>query len=256
MGTLYTTAVDAVSGDEEDRNYTFNYSYQYYASLWVAYPLRSSDINLNKSAKSSDWIYYPKSYIPLKYQVDMTGNSYPTMYDASGYSKGHQIPNADRARDDVANAQTYYVTNQTPQIQNTFNGSIWGSLENAVRNLTTSTDVVYVVTGPAYTTIGGNETIDYLEAVSSSTNPQRLPVPKYYWKALLKVKWNGNSIQSASAIGFWFEHKPYSNDSYTNYVVSVDEIERKTGFDLFVNLPDDIEPGAESNTNWTTFQRF
>jgi endonuclease G len=192
----------------------------------------------------------------------MTGNSYPTMYNAGSYSKGHQVPNADRKSNDIANSQTYYVTNQTPQLDDKFNSSIWSSLETAVRNLTRNTDVVYVVTGAAFKKTGGNEQINYLTAASSSTNPQKLPIPNYYWKAVLKVKWDGSSISSASAIGFWFEHREYNSDTekYTNFSVSVDQIEEWTGFDLFTNLPGDnlsgIEKAAESNTNWTTFQNF
>ena len=260
VGTLYKTAVDAVSGNEADRNYSFNYSYENYGALWVAYPLRSSDIS--GSASTSSWSYYPTSYIPKRYQVDMTGSSYPTMYNASSYTKGHQIPNADRKSNSVANTQTYYVTNQTPQIGNKFNGSVWGGLETAIRNLTQNTDVVYVVTGAAYKTVGGNETVKTLTAASSSTNPQVLPIPNYYWKALLKVKMNGlGEVTEACAIGFWFEHKEYeTGTSYTTGACSVDYIERMTGFDLFTNLPGNnttgIEYTAEKNTKCADFQSF
>jgi endonuclease G len=72
---------------------------------------------------------------------------------------------------------------------------------------------------------------------------------------VLKVEKSGNTVTSASTIGFWFEHKTYS-DSYTNYSTSVDQIEQWTGFDFFVNLPDNIENTAEKNTNWTTFKNF
>jgi endonuclease G len=156
------------------------------------------------------------------------------------------------------NRQTYYATNQTPQVQTNFNQGIWSSLETAERNLvTTDSDIVYVVTGPAYRTEGGNETINYLNgATGQNANPTRLPIPNYYWKAFLKVKWSGSTVVSASAIGFWFEHKTYENDSYTNYAVSVDQIETWTGFDLFTNLPDGVEVTAEKNTSWSSFQSF
>ena len=50
------------------------------------------------------------------------------------------------------------------------------------------------------------------------------------------------------------EHKAYTGDSYVNYTVSVDQIEQWTGFDLFVNLPDQIESSAESGTlSWSAF---
>ena len=85
------------------------------------------------------------------------------------------------------NAQTYYATNQTPQLQDQFNSGIWSSLEKAVRSLTSGSDSLYVATGPCYQTVGGNETVNYLAAVSSSTTPQQVPIPHYYWKAILKI---------------------------------------------------------------------
>ena len=62
-------------------------------------------------------------------------------------------------------------------------------------------------------------------------------------------------VTSASTIGFWFEHKTYS-DSYTNYTVSVDQIEQWTGFDFFANLPDEVESEVENNSDWGAFQSF
>ena len=246
---------------DDDRNYSYNYSYTYYASLWVAYPLNGAHKTGN--ASTSSWSYNPNFSSSYQVKVRSSDGSYPSMYGADSYSRGHQCPNADRKSDEQMNAQTYYVTNQTPQLDNKFNGSIWGALETAERNLvSTENDVVYVITGPAYRKVGGNETINYLTGVSGkNANPASLPIPNYYWKAFLKVKWKGSEVVSASAIGFWFVHKEYdSGDNYTNYAVSVDQIEAWTGFDLFTNLPGNntsgIEKTAEANTNWQTFQNF
>ena len=244
---------------EANRNYSYNYSYTYYASLWTAYPLIKA--LTTGSASTSSWRFNPN--IDQSKQVSITKNSYGTMYGNDTYSRGHQCPNADRKSDDAMNLQTYYATNQTPQIQYNFNQGIWSSLEDAERALVSNNanETVYVVTGPAYRTVGGSETISYLTgATGKNANPTQLPIPNYYWKAFLKVKWSGNTVTSASAIGFWFEHRTYTNDSYTNYAVSVNYIEQMTGFDLFVNLPGDnntgIEMTAEANTSWTAFQSF
>lgn len=78
----------------------------------------------------------------------------------------------------------------------------------------------------------------------------------YFYKVVLKVNRSGDNVTSASTIGFWFEHKDYGDNAYTNYAVSVDQIEAWTGFDFFVNLPDTVEATAESNKNWTSFQSF
>ncbi|MBR5432781.1 MAG: DNA/RNA non-specific endonuclease [Bacteroidales bacterium] len=251
VGTFYGSGAQT----DNNRNYSYNYNYGYFASLWTAYPLTNA--HTTGSANTNDWYYNPN--INTTYQINMTGNSYPTMYGANNYSKGHQCPDADRKSDSQMNRQTYFCTNQTPQIQNGFNGSIWSALENAVRGLTATSDTVYVVTGPVYQKVGGSEEITYLHAVSGkNAYPENVPVPNYYWKALLKVKWSGDQIQSASAIGFWFPHQVLTGRDYfdSDFVVSVDQIEEWTGFDLFHNLPNDKEASAEANTSWTTFQSF
>lgn len=181
------------------------------------------------------------------------------MYGASAYARGHQIPNADRKSDDTMNLQTYYSTNQTPQLQNKFNGSIWGALEGAVRDeLTAYGDTIFVATGPCYRKAGGSEDITYLSGVAGKgANPSSLPVPNYYWKALLKVSRSGNSISGASAIGFWFEHRDYESvETYDQFAVSVDQIEEWTGVNLFGNLPEVLQTAAEANSNWSSFSAF
>lgn len=249
--TMYKTG--GTSGTPENRNYTFNYSTQYYAAMWVAYTLSSADLGSNSYSK---WTF--NTAIDNDLQINVCDKSYGTNYGADQYSRGHQIPDADRSGNKDALKQTYLVTNQTPQIQNGFNGTIWARLEEAVRAQTSSTDVLYVVTGPTYQTVGGNESITWLNATSSSIKPETIPVPNYYWKVLLKVKKNDDGdIIGASTIGFWFDHRVYqSSEKYPSFATSVNDIETKTGFDLFVNLPDDYEEAVESNTNWEAFQSF
>ena len=271
--TMYKTG--GTSGSEANRNYSFNYSKQYYAALWTAYALTEEDV-VSGNSGSTSWTYN-NAVFDGNYQVGVTTSqgSYPSNYNnASSYSRGHQIPKADRTSTGTAMTQTYYLSNQTPQLQNKFNGSIWGSLEKAGRGFVvtsshsnndnyneafTKTDVLYVITGPCYGKKGTSETPSYLTASNTTIQPQRLPVPKYYWKVFLKVKKDSNgNITSAKAIGFWFEHREYdsTNESYTDFTTSVNQIETWTGFDLFANLPDGIEETVESNTSWDSFRLF
>lgn len=242
VGTLY---------DGSTRNYSFLYDHTTYASLWVAYPLAPSDIE--GSLKHSSWAKC--DLVDADKQVDISksyGVSYPTTnYDSNLYARGHQIPDADRDNTSATMlSQTYLSVNSTPQIQNGFNGGIWSSLENAIRTeVEDYKDTVYITTGPVFQTVDGKgkEEVTY---ITNQGDSKSVPVPNYYYKVVLKVKGN-----SASAIGFWFEHKEYS-DSYTNYAVSVDQIEEWTGLNFFVNLSDDLENAAESNSSWTSFQGF
>lgn len=244
--------------DGKTRNYSYHYDKSKYTALWCAYPLTHSHTTGNAS---SSWAF--NTHLNKIYQINVVNNSYPTNYGNSTYSRGHQVPNADRKFSSEMNKATYLMTNQTPQNQNGFNGTIWSKLETAIRALvpSSSIDTVYVVTGATFQTVGGSETINYLTATSSSITPSQVPIPNYYWKVLLKVKWNStkSAVTSALAIGFWYDHKTYpSNESYSKaqYVKSVNQIEELTGFDFFVNLPSDLEATAENNTSWSDFQDF
>lgn len=245
LRTFYDTA----------RNYTMYYDTSTYTAYWVAYPLAAGD--LGSGRPNDPWAATPG--IPTSQQINVWAGSYGVNVGSTSniYARGHQIPNADRNKDPYGTmcAQTFYATNSTPQIQNGFNSGIWSTLEGDVRTLAQQqTDTVYVVTGAILQTAGNHEAITWITPKSDS---KRCPVPNYYYKALLKVRRDAsNKVTSAMTIGFWMEHREYSNDSYTNYATSVAEIERLTGFDFFANLPADIQAAAEQNSNWNTFASF
>ena len=231
-----------------ERNYTVFYDTSMMTPLWTAYPLERGHMGSYK--RPSSWSYNPK--IDEKYQIKVTDVS----YSDNTYSRGHMCPNASRNGNATMQAQTFYVTNQVPQVQNSFNSGIWSNLEGAVQGVAKSNgnEVIYVVTGVAFNKEGENRTISYTSPKASS---QRVPIPNYFYKLVLRVKTSaGGTVTDAVCVAFWFEHKAYS-DSYANYTVSVDEVESWTGFDFFVNLPSDIEERVEAkNTSWSAFTSF
>ena len=266
-----TSGSDYYSGNfkvENTRNYSYLYQYSTYTSLWTAYPLYRGVMSESKSTKGTTWAKNPD--IDESKQVNCWKASYNVLYgstmyvdDAAStgqeyYARGHSIPNADRNKSDAMQTQTYYATNSTPQIQNTFNDTIWSNLEGDVRTIAAATDTVYVVTGAAFRKVGGSESITYIHPKGDSG--KNVPVPNYYWKVLLKVKWTGSgadrTVSSAKAIGVWVPHVQYESNDYSSYVCSVDQIETWTGFDFFANLPDDLESGAKSNASWSDFSGF
>ena len=201
------------------------------------------------SGSGGTWVNNPA--IPASKQTSCY-KAYPSV-DGVTYDRGHQIPNADRNGVADMQAQTYYWTNSTPQLAS-FNQGIWQNLETSVRTVMQATDSVYVVTGPVYETVGGNETV---RTFANSTNDNKVvPIPNYYFKVLLKVRRSGGTVTAASAIGFWFTHEAHSGENWVNYAKSVDYIEQMTGFNFFANLPPSIEATAETNTNWNTFRNF
>ena len=223
-------------------NYTAYYDSSTYTSMWVAYTLKSS--HMGSLSRPSKWYYNP--LISESVQVNLCDHS----YEGDTYSRGHLIPNGSRNGNEEMQKQTFYVTNSVPQIQNSFNGGIWNSLEGALQSVAKSGTTLYIVTGVAFEKVGESRSVSYIKAKDDTKS---VPIPNYFYKVVLKVTTNSSgSVTAASTCGFWFEHKTYS-DSYTNYAVSVDQIEQWTGFDFFANLPDTIERTAERNTSWSNF---
>lgn len=240
----YITDVLMASGK---RNYTHYFDTKMYTSMWTAYPLYSAA--MGSIGRPNNWHSNPN--IDTQYQINVWDGS----YNAGGdYSRGHLIPNGSRNGIKAMQLQAFYATNSVPQVQNTFNGSIWGRLENALQGMASKIDTVYVVTGVAFHKVGGTETVKY---ISPKHDSKKCPVPNYFYKVALKVRRSGSTITAASAVGVWMEHRSYSkNEEYDQFTVSVDQIEEWTGFDFFVNLPESLQATAEKNSDWSTFANF
>ena len=257
VGTLY---------DGSARNYTYNYDKETYTSLWIAYPLATADKSGNGGSDSWKKV---SSGVPESAQIDLSSSygvnddsTTPEGYDDDKeyYSRGHQVPKADRKKSSTLYNQTFYSINSTPQIQKGFNGSIWNTLEGVIRDAVPANDTLYIVTGAAFQKKGEPEMSVkkiYPKKEYEAGSQKWCPVPNFYWKVVLKVKRDSNrNVTSASAIGYWMPHEDLRGKDYLDYAVSVDQIEQWTGFDFFVNLPDNVEATAETNSNWSAFQNF
>ena len=228
----------------EKRNYTVFYDTEMTAPLWTAYPLNSS--YMGNTERPKDWYYNPD--IDEKFQIKVCDGSY-TAY--SGYSRGHMCPNASRDGNRTMQLQTFYVTNQVPQVQDSFNSGVWSSLEEEVQKLAKNEEI-FVTTGVSFHK--GNETPQIQYISPNKHSDQRVPIPPYFYKLVLRVKYVAASVTDASCIAFWFENRAYTQDKFYNHSYSVDQVEEWTGFDFFVNLPDEIENIAEAkNISWSQF---
>ena len=194
------------------RNWSFYWNYNEHLSHWVAYPLNPSLIG--KGNRTDQWGYDP--LIPAKEQPNLINGSY-----GGGWTRGHQIPSADRLNE-ASNISTFYATNMTPQEYN-FNGGIWARLESQVRNYSSKSDTLYVVTGCI---------LKDSKTTTGNSSGFSITVPSAYYKALLRKK--GSDY---SAVGFYLPHDSgiaYGN--FMDYILSIDELEEKTGEDFFPNL--------------------
>ena len=235
----YPNATEVKVSASGERNYTHYYDADTYTSLWVAYPLESKHMGSLK--RPDDWSYNP--LLEEKYQVDLCKASYT---DYPPYARGHLIPNASRNGIKEMQLQTFYVTNSVPQVQDSFNSGIWSSLEGDLQSKAKSKKL-YIVTGVAFNKVGETKTISYTSAKDEPT--KKVPIPNYFYKVVLSATADSSgNVTAAQTVGFWFENKAYSGSTYSNYTVSVDQVEEWTGFDFFPNLPDSIEASAEAST--------
>ena len=84
-----------------------------------------------------------------------------------------------------------------------------------------------MVTGVIVSASGKKEKDSYGNSVT---------VPDAYFKVLLRYS-KSSTLGQWNAAAFYLEHRPYSGNISKEHSMSVDELEKKTGFDFFVNLP-------------------
>ena len=215
---FFTRNMTIKSGDI--RNYSFYLDSAAKVSVWVAYPLNATLIG--SGSRTNEWGIDPK--VPEKYQAVIAYGAF-----RGGYQRGHQIPSADRLDRD-ANVTTFYGTNMTPQ-KGELNEKVWAALEGKVRDCSRQVDTLYVVTGAD---------IEGSTEYAFDNMDKKITVPVGYYKALLGYKKDrsiGGTTGGYIAIGFYFEHKGYADDDIKAQSMSIAELEKKLGYDLFVNLP-------------------
>lgn len=222
---------DMTYGGSKVRNYSFWLDLKNRVSLWVAYPLYSG--MTSGVSRTDKWDWNPK--VPRRYQGLASGS-----YSTTEYDRGHQLPSADRLCTTEANESTFYYTNITPQ-DSDLNKGLWEKLEEKVRAQVGGCDTLYVVTGCVLTT-PDDPTIQYIK----DNRKADVAVPKAYYKVLLKYK-AGTANGGYSAIGFWVENRGYGEAPLDrSYARSVDDMEKLTGIDFFVNLKDEYQKAAEA----------
>ncbi len=199
------------------RNYSFGWSQKDLVALWVAYPLCSMHTKKNVN-RSDAWAYDPA----------LGSSKSPAPFGGYGgdYSRGHQVPSADRLCCLEANQHTFYGTNMTPQL-NAHNSGIWENLETRVRTIANASDTTYVVTGCV---------VDGSKEKTVDSDGKSITVPVAYWKAVLRYEASSTANKWACA-AFYTEHRAYSGTNLKSLSMSVDELEKLVGIDFFANLP-------------------
>jgi endonuclease G len=199
--------------------YTLSYSEDNEQASWVYYELTPELINGNQS-RTDDFRADP---------TVSTGSATLNDYKGSGYDRGHLCPAADMALNKTSMSESFYLSNMSPQVPG-FNRGIWSTLESQVRKWALNYQKLYVVTGPIFKDNKG------------SIGEDNVTVPGYYYKVLFDGK--------DKMIGLILTNES-SSKSLDQFVVTIDDIEQKTGVDFFPGLDDMLENQLESSVNKT-----
>ena len=195
------------------RNYFLLYNTKLHLAHYVAYPLYK---DLMGSGRYERWQY--DASVPSQFQPNLN-KPY-----VDGYSRGHQIPNADRNANPTLCYTTYYFSNMVPQNQQ-HNGGIWSNLENQVRTLANGVDTLYVVTGVGF----DNTNYQY----AHDRDGMACPIPDYFYKV---VVWRDEQERWHSK-AWCIPHEGFSGKP-NKYQTTLKKMEEKTGFDFFPALND------------------
>ncbi len=199
--------------------YSFSYVEKHEQSEWVAYFL---DKNNNSYAE------FERPFFEIDESV-ITKSAHWRNYKNSGYDKGHLCPAGDRKGSVELYNETFLTSNVSPQ-KSDFNAGIWNRLEQKIRYWANKYDGLYIITAGV------------LEENLKTIGTEEVAVPNYFYKVLL-------TKDKSRMIAFLVPHQD-SDEPLYKFVVSVDELEEKTGIDFFKNLEDSSENKMESSKDY------
>ena len=201
--------------------YTLSYDAKNKTPKWVAWELTKEETRGNEERTN-------------EFQPDpnVIGTKVVTYdYSGSGYDRGHMAPAGDMKWSKKAMQESFYMSNICPQDHN-LNTEDWNDLEMKSREWARRYGKVYIACGPIYKGIRNEYIGDH-----------RVKVPDAFFKVILI-----NAGNKQCALGFLFENEA-GERPLTEYLVSVDSIEKLTGLDFFSALPDETENRLEKETH-------
>ncbi len=186
--------------------------------LWAAYRLR--DLDWREPAAR-----------PEQFRADArtTARIEPGDYTRSGYDRGHLAPNYAIATRYGREAQedTFLMSNIAPQ-KHALNAGPWKALEQRIAtNYPARFGEIWVVAGPVF-------------AASPIKLKRRVAVPEAFFMIVLDEHEGG--VRSTA----FLMPQSATAESLDAYLVSIDEVERRTGLDFLNALPEPAQVALES----------
>jgi len=203
--------------------YTLSYNEFHEQADWVAYELTKAEVLGDEAERTDD--FRPDTDVE-------TGSAELADYSGSGYDRGHLAPAADMQWSYDVMSESFLLSNMSPQTAG-LNRGRWKVLESQVRDWA-------IQYGKVYVAVGG-----VLEDDLPVIGENKVSVPNYFYKAIL-------DYENKKGIAFIMENTTLSGD-ISDYAVSIDEAEQRSGLDFFTFVPEDEQNRIENSfelTDW------
>lgn len=158
----------------------------------------------------------------------------PSVYIGSGYDRGHITPSGDRTNTIEDNAATFLMTNMMPQTPDN-NRNTWENLERYCRDLVAQGKELYIISGP----FG-----------SRGQLKGKVTIPRFTWKVVVVLDKPGAGVggvnENTRVIAVNIPNEQKISYDWRFYRVTVDRLEKLTGYDFLSNVSPDIQNIVES----------
>ena len=201
----------------ERPGYALGYIEYHEQPAWVIYIMTKAEATTKVAKRTNKFRSDPK--IP-------TGSATAADYRRSGYDRGHLAPAADMAFSGQTMADSFFMSNMSPQ-KPAFNRGIWKDLEALVRYFAITEREIVVVTGPI---------LPKKKTVTIGTN--QVTVPTHYYKVIFDL------TPPRKMIGFILPNEG-SDEPLATFAVTVDAVEKATGLDFFSKVPKEEQKRLE-----------
>jgi endonuclease G, mitochondrial len=215
--------------------YALSYSKRKGIPNWVAWELNNSWMGeahrVGKFAPDED---LPEGWERIK----------PSDYTGSGFDRGHMVNSEDRSRSPEDNIPTFLMTNILPQSPDNNQGP-WVELEKYCRQLARSGKELFIVSGGhGQGGIGKN-------GLKATVGQGKVLVPAVTWKVILVLDRPNSGVagvdKNTRTIAVIIPNKQgIKSDPWQQYITSVKDVEKLTGYKFFNNVPADIRELIEA----------
>ncbi len=209
--------------------YALSYSKNKSIPNWVSWELNASWLgDAHRVGK-----FAPDEDLPAGWDRIKTSD-----YTGSGFDRGHMVNSEDRSRSPEDNIPTFLMTNIIPQAPDNNQGP-WEKLESYSRTLARSGKELFIVSGGyGQGGIGKN-------GLKATVGHGKILVPAVTWKVILVLDKPTAGISGVTTntqtIAIIIPNKQgIKLDPWQQYVTSVAEVEKLTGYKFFTSVPADV----------------